>query len=194
MNSKAKILISGVGGQGVVFLTHVMVEAAMLMDIPVATSEIHGLSQRGGSVVAGLTLGPDYHGFIEISGADFLLGLEPLEAMRCTPYLHQNSIVILNQNKIIPYQVNAGKSVYPDVSLFTKTLHSQVKTCVAIGALDGITEVQRNMVVLGVASAMDDFPLKLNALEKAIVNLVDEKKQNSNIQALKFGFEYHKII
>src|ERR1022692_147005 len=100
-----KLIISGVGGQGVVFLAEILVDAAVRADIPVATSEIHGLSQRGGSVVAGITFGEDTFGFVEDGGADFLLGLEILEAQRCLNYLHTKSIAVIDDTRIMPHAV-----------------------------------------------------------------------------------------
>ena len=105
-----KILIAGVGGQGVVYLTNLLVEAALEANIHVATSEIHGLAQRGGSVTASLTFGERSYGFIEKAGADFLLGLEALEAQRCLPFLHAGSIAVIDNNRIPPYSVNAEKA------------------------------------------------------------------------------------
>ena len=104
---RKKIQIAGVGGQGVVYLTNLLVEAAMIADIPVATSEIHGLSQRGGSVTASITFGDNTYGFIEEAGADFLLGLEALEAQRCVKFLNKNSKVVIDNYRILPYSVNA---------------------------------------------------------------------------------------
>ena len=80
------------GGQGIVFLTEIIVEAAMRARINVATSEIHGLSQRGGTVTAGITLGEGTYGMVEEGGADFLLGLEMLEAQRCVNYLNKKRL------------------------------------------------------------------------------------------------------
>ena len=98
-----KLIIAGVGGQGVVYLAEVLVEAAVKAGINVATSEIHGLSQRGGLVVAGMTFGDNMYGFVEDGGADFLIGLELLEAQRCLTYLHTNSIAVIDNTKIFPH-------------------------------------------------------------------------------------------
>src|SRR3972149_11927705 len=107
-----KILIAGVGGQGIVYLTNILVEAAMLSDIPVSVSEIHGLSQRGGVVTAGIGFGKHNTGFIGKANVDFLFGLEPLETQRCISHLHKNSSVIFCDCKISPYSVNAQMADY----------------------------------------------------------------------------------
>ncbi len=103
MDGIYKILVAGVGGQGVVFITKLLVDAALAANIPVATSEIHGLSQRGGSVTAGVTLGTNTYGFLEKGGVDLLLGLEPLETRRCVSYLKKNSVVVIDENRILPF-------------------------------------------------------------------------------------------
>ena len=107
MNKNIKILIAGVGGQGIVYLSNIIVEAAMLSDIPVSVSEIHGLSQRGGIVTSGIGLGENCTGFFGTAGVDFLIGLEPLETQRCLPYLHTKSSVIFGNYRVQPYSVNA---------------------------------------------------------------------------------------
>ncbi len=122
MDKPKKMLIAGVDGQGVVYLTNIIVEAALSADMPVASSEIHGLAQRRGSVVAGITFGEDSFGFVEEAGADFMLGLEPLEAQRCFRYLNTGSRVIIDNNMIFPHSVNAAKMTYPDPKVFVDYL------------------------------------------------------------------------
>src|SRR3970040_1632627 len=103
MKQNQKILIAGVGGQGIIYLTNILVEAAMLSDIPVSVSEIHGLSQRGGIVTAGIGLGKYCTGFTGKANVDFLFGLESLETQRCISHLHKNSSVIFCDYRILPY-------------------------------------------------------------------------------------------
>src|ERR1035437_10192676 len=132
MIKNKKILIAGVGGQGIVYLSNIIVEAAMLSHIPVNVSEIHGLSQRGGVVTSGIGLGEHCTGFIGKAGVDFLIGLEPLETQRCLTYLHKNSSVIFGNHRIQPYAVNAQTAVYPDVNLFADYLEKECKEVVFI--------------------------------------------------------------
>src|SRR3990172_10454821 len=128
MNKPAiKILIAGVGGQGIVYLTNIIVEAALLSDIPVCVSEIHGLSQRGGVVTAGIGLGKHNTGFIGKANVDFLFGLEPLETQRCISHLHKNSSVVFCDYEIAPYSVNAQIADYPDTESFYEFLKSRCK-------------------------------------------------------------------
>lgn len=190
MNNKTKIQVAGVGGQGVVFLTNIIVESALLANIPVATSEIHGLSQRGGSVNASITLGENTYGFIEKAGADFLLGLELLETQRCINYLHTNSVVIADNFTITPFLVNAGTSKYPDTKEFVELLKPQIKQIIVIENSTGIKDILRNMFVLGVASKVSSFPLSAEVIRKAIANNVNENNLEATLEAFEWGRNY----
>ena len=190
MSNKTKIQVAGVGGQGVVFLTNLIVEAALIADIPVATSEIHGLSQRGGSVTARITLGENTYGFIENAGADFLLGLELLETQRCLNYLHKNSIVVADNFKITPFLVNAGTAKYPDTEAFVQLLKPQIKQVIVIENITGIKDILRNMFVLGVASKVSSFPLSAAVIRKAITKNVADYNLETTLEAFELGRNY----
>lgn len=190
MSNKTKIQVAGVGGQGVVFLTNLIVEAALIADIPVATSEIHGLSQRGGSVTASITLGENTYGFIEKGGADFLLGLELLETQRCLSYLHRNSVVVADNFKITPFLVNAGAAQYPDTAAFVQLLQPQIKQVIVIEKITGIKDILRNMFVLGVASNVSSFPLSAEVIRKAIANHATKHNLDTTLEAFDLGRNY----
>ncbi len=169
MKKACKIQIAGVGGQGVVYLTNLLVEAAMIADIPVATSEIHGLSQRGGSVNAGVTFGEGTYGFIEEAGADFLLGLEALEAQRCVNSLNSTSKVVIDNNRILPYSVNAEMAEYPDTDKFVEYLRQHISEVIFIDNMPKeVLSISRNVFVAGCASQMEGFPVSFEHLEQAI--------------------------
>src|ERR1019366_278206 len=173
MNKNKKILIAGVGGQGIVYLSNIIVESAMLSDIPVSVSEIHGLSQRGGVVTAGIGLGEHCTGFYGKAGVDLLIGLEPLETQRCLPYLHKNSSVIFGNNRIQPYSVNAQMAEYPDVDSFVNYLKDQCREVVFIEHFpETIDSVLYNIFFLGRATRMKGFPLKKEKIEEAINSTV----------------------
>lgn len=182
MTKNCKIIIAGVGGQGVVFLTELLVDAAVRAGIPVATSEIHGLSQRGGSVVAGITFGENTFGFVEDGGADFLLGLELLEAQRCLNYLHKESVVIVDNTKIFPHSVNSQKVNYPDTKSFIDYLKKNISEVIFIEEdTKNILPVMRNIIVLAKAVSHKNFPLKPKFIELAI----KENARGNTEQSLK---------
>lgn len=187
-----KILVAGVGGQGIVYLTNILAEAAMLSDIPVSVSEIHGLSQRGGIVTAGIGLGRYNTGFIGKANVDFLIGLEPLETQRCLPYLHKNSSVIFCNYKIAPYSVNAEFAKYPDVKSFAEYLKQQCKEVVfAENIPESVDSVLYNVLLLGRATGMKDFPFTEKIIEEAIENTVMDYHKGKTLAAFKMGKEYY---
>ncbi len=191
MSLNKKILIAGVGGQGIVFLTNIIVEAAMLSDIPVHVSEIHGLSRRGGIVTAGIGLGPHCTGFAGKAGIDFLIGLEPLETQRCIEYLHKNSSVIFGNHRVQPYSVNAQMSDYPDVFSFAAYLSGQCKDIVFIQEFPGnINSVMYNIFILGRATRMKDFPLTAQKIEEAIHATLKAYEKEKSLKAFHSGLEF----
>jgi len=191
MKKTCKVLIAGVGGQGVVYLTNLLVEAAMLADIPVAVSEIHGLSQRGGSVNAGITFGEHTYGFIEEAGADFLLGLEALEAQRCVTALNKDSKVVVDNNRILPYSVNAETAKYPDTALYIQYLRKYLTDVIFIEEMpDEIEFISRNLFVAGCASQLAEFPLKFEFIEEAIRSSSKDGFAGKSLRALNLGRQY----
>ncbi len=186
-----KILIAGVGGQGIVYLSNIIVEAAMLSNIPVSVSEIHGLSQRGGVVTSGIGLGEHTTGFYGTAGIDLLIGLEPLETQRCLSYLHKNSCVIFGNYRVQPYSVNAQMAEYPDINSFAKYLGEQCKEVVFIEKFpEGIDAVLFNVFLLGRATRMKDFPFEANKIEEAIINTVTAYHKEKTVKAFKLGVEF----
>lgn len=170
-----KLLIAGVGGQGIVFLTNILAEAAMLYNLPVSVSEIHGLSQRGGVVTAGIGFGKYTTGFIGMANVDFLIGLEPLETQRCLPHLHRNSSVIFGNYKIPPYAVNAEIAQYPDVNAFAAYLHARIKEVVFVKDFPNeLSSILQNIFLLGAAAQMKEFPFREDVVEEAIKNTVTD--------------------
>jgi indolepyruvate ferredoxin oxidoreductase, beta subunit len=186
-----KILIAGVGGQGIVYLTNIIVEAAILADIPVNVSEIHGLSQRGGIVTSGIGLGQHCTGFTGTANVDFLFGLEALETQRCLPFLHKNSSVIFGDHRILPYSVNAGMAGYPDVDLFAGYLVEQCREVVFIKGFPGnIAAAFYNIFLLGRATRMKDFPFTSEITEKALLNIVTEYQLEKTLHVFRQGVEF----
>ena len=191
MTETCKIMIAGVGGQGVVYLTNLLVEASMLADIPVAVSEIHGLSQRGGSVNAGITFGEYTYGFIEEAGADFLLGLEALEAQRCVNALNKKSKVVVDNNRILPYSVNAETAKYPDTGEFIQYLRKHLADVIFIENMPPeVEQISRNLFVAGCASQLEGFPIKFEHIEEAITTSSKSGYAGKSLQALALGRQY----
>lgn len=186
-----KILIAGVGGQGIVYITGILAEAGIISDIPVSVSEIHGLSQRGGIVTAGIGVGKYCTGFLADADVDFLIGLEPLEAQRCIAFLHQDSCVIMGDTQIAPYSVNAEQSKYPEIDSYASFLNDNIKKTVYVKDFPAeISTVLRNLFLLGISSAMPEFPFNPKVLEKAIERTVIEYNRERSLMAFRLGVKY----
>lgn len=193
MTGRSKILIAGVGGQGVVYLTNIIAEAAMLSDIPVSVSEIHGLSQRGGVVTSGIGLGENCTGFTGTAGVDFLIGLEPLETQRCLALLHKKSSVIFGNYRMMPYSVNAQMAEYPDVKKLTVYLKNQCEEVVFIETFPPEVEsVLYNIFLLGRAVNMKHFPLKAIKVEAAINNIVGGYYKERTLKIFNIGKQFEQ--
>ena len=112
--SVTNILIVGVGGQGIVLAGDVIGQAARLAGLEVKASEVHGMSQRGGSVVSEVRFGEQvFSPLIPPPGADFLLAFELLEGLRGLERLRPRGQAIVNRQRIIPSSVTYGGAVYP---------------------------------------------------------------------------------
>ena len=109
------IMIVGVGGQGTLLASRLLGKVAQKQGYDVKVSEIHGMSQRGGSVVTYVKMGRKvYSPVIEKGEADFLLAFEKLEALRWIDYLKKDGTVVLNDQEIDPMPVITGSTAYPE--------------------------------------------------------------------------------
>jgi indolepyruvate ferredoxin oxidoreductase beta subunit len=109
------ILLVGVGGQGILLASEILAETFMLAGFDVKKSEIHGMSQRGGSVVSHVRYGREVFSPIVPEGeGDILFGFELMETYRCLPLLKPGATVIANDLRIPPASVLMGKERYPE--------------------------------------------------------------------------------
>ena len=151
-------------------------------------SEIHGLAQRRGSVVAGVTFGDNTFGYIEKAGADYLIGLEPLEAIRCLPLLNTNSKVVVDNNPIYPHSVTVGQTTYPDIDSFITFLKTNIKQVVFNqGFDDTLNPILRNVYLLGCAVSLEDFPIPVESIETAIKATARKQYSDDSLMAFRLG-------
>lgn len=181
-------MVTGVGGQGVIYLVNLLVSAATQSDIKVSTSEIHGLSQRGGSVNAGVTFGANTFGFVDQGEADYLIGLELLEAQRCLSFLHSLSYAVIDNTRILPFSVNSEASVYPDTGELVVFLEQQIAGVLLVkDPLSEVNPLHRNLYVLGKATTLPGFPLSPPAIEKAILESTGSTQGEQSISLFRKG-------
>ena len=167
------IVLCGVGGQGILKASDIVSEAAMLVGHDVKKSEVHGMAQRGGSVISQVRFGEKiFSPVISQGSADFIVAFERLEALRYLDYLKAGGKVLVNDQAIVPLTVFSGEVEYPD---------DIVEQCRARGAevlpIDGIDIAEGlknsrvlNVVMLGMLSNFLDFSdeLWLEAIKKLI--------------------------
>ncbi len=113
-NEITNILIVGVGGQGTLLTSRIVAQIAVDMGYDVKISEVHGMAQRGGSVVTQVRYGPKvYSPIISKGDADILLAFEKVEAARWLDYLKPDGLAVINDQRIDPLPVLSGKVAYP---------------------------------------------------------------------------------
>jgi indolepyruvate ferredoxin oxidoreductase beta subunit len=183
-------VFSGVGGQGVVVLSDIYCEAAILEGFDVAKAEIHGMAQRGGSIVAYARIADKVEApLIETGRADVLVGFEILEAARALPMLKRGGDVIVNMKYIQPCA--SGSVVKPkNMNELIQILREKAKVHEVDGA--GIAEKLGNMLVvntilLGALSALSEVPVKQESFKQAIAGRLKEKYLNVNLKAFQAG-------
>jgi indolepyruvate ferredoxin oxidoreductase, beta subunit len=186
------IVFSGVGGQGIVVLSDIYCEAAMLDGFDVTKAEIHGMAQRGGSIVAFTRIGTKVESpLIETGKADVLVGFEILESARALPMLKKNGTVIVNKKYISPNCMVSGakpKKIEDLMALLrAKALVHEVDGAGIAEKLGNLLVV--NTVLLGALSALPEIPVKVESFHKAITVKLKEKYININLKAFELGRE-----
>jgi indolepyruvate ferredoxin oxidoreductase beta subunit len=182
------VLIAGVGGQGVLLTSKIIAEAALLAGLDVKQSEVHGMAQRGGSVLSQVRFGEKVFSPIVSEGeADLLIGFEPLETARYLHYLRDNGTVIYNTRPIGTIGVSIGKEEYPaDIHETIKKHAPKVHAFDATEAAVGVGEKRAvNLVLVG--AALRVLPIDATIVENAITNSVPKKLLEINQKAFAAG-------
>ena len=188
MNEVKNILLAGVGGQGILLASEVLSEVVLMAGLDVKKNEIHGMSQRGGSVVSHVRYGRKVHSSIIPEGeVDILFSFELLETCRYLPLLRRNGQVVVNDWKIAPPSVALGKQPYPENLI--ESIRARFPATTVVRGLDLALEAGNsktvNTVLLGAISGILDFEkeLWLAALRK----MVPEKLLDINMKAFELG-------
>jgi len=195
---KLDIVVAGVGGQGVVVISDIFCEAALLDGFDVAKAEIHGMAQRGGAIVAHVRIGDKVQApLIERGTADIVLGFELLETARAMSMLKPKGTVVVN-TKYMPPNTAFACSVKP---LSQEQLLGMIraKAC-AVHEIDGIgiaTQLGNllvvNTVLLGALSALPENPVQQASLKKAMAGRLKEKYVEVNLRAFQLGMASVKL-
>ncbi len=187
MNTKS-IMIVGVGGQGSLLASKLMGHVILSQGVDVKVSEVHGMSQRGGSVVTYVKYGDSVSSpVIEKGEADLIIAFEQLEAARWIPYLKNDGKLIVSTQKTDPMPVITGAAVYPEgIVDKIKTLGIDI---IAVNALEKAEALGNpkasNVVIMGVVSKLLDFDIKF--WNESIAECVPPKFLELNKKAFEAG-------
>ncbi|HII85921.1 TPA: indolepyruvate oxidoreductase subunit beta [Candidatus Bathyarchaeota archaeon] len=189
---KLDVVFSGVGGQGVVVLSDIFCEAALASGYDVAKAEVHGMAQRGGSIIAHARIGDNVQApLIERGRADVLLGFEMLETARTIHMLKQGGTVVLNAKYLPPnlsYLVDAEPLNYSKILCMIKRNTGRVHEIDAVNMAEKLGNLLVvNTILLGALSALPENPIDRKMFEEAISKRFKEKYIKVNLQAFEFG-------
>jgi len=187
---KYNLLITGVGGQGVILAGNIMGEVAMADGYDVKKTDTLGMAQRGGSVISHLRIAPEvFSPLIRQGEADILLAFEKLEAARWSHYLKPSGIAIINNQALPPLSVNLGNECYPDDKDIIGILRKQTKNFYIIDGTRRAREIGNiktlNILMLGFLSHF--IPFEDNIWEDCITKSLPSKVVELNITALNQG-------
>ena len=187
-----RLIIVAVGGQGNLLASRVLGEAALLSDIPVHMSEIHGMAQRGGVVESSIVFGDAKSSIISDGEADVLVGFEPSETLRALGRCNRNTIVITNLAPLPPFTVAIGKGEYPDIELIQRLIREKTAKLTAFDAAALARQAGNvmavNMVLLGALTQSQILPLSSEQVKTAIKTRVRKDFVEMNLNAFELGF------
>ncbi|MGD2150851.1 MAG: indolepyruvate oxidoreductase subunit beta [Desulfobacterales bacterium] len=187
-----RLIIVAVGGQGNLLASRVLGEAALLSEIPVRMSEIHGMAQRGGVVESSIVFGDARSTVISNGEADVLLGFEPSETLRALNKCNSNTVVITNLAKLPSFTVTTGKSVYPDLDVLQELIRNKTAKLIAFDAaslaIQAGNVLSVNMVLLGALIQTHTVPLSAENVKEAIIERTRKAFVESNLKAFELGF------
>lgn len=185
--SSFDVLIVGIGGQGTILASNVLGEACLIEGIPVRGVETHGMAQRGGSVESHVRIGGVHGPLIPPGGADLMIALDLMEAVRYRHYLKANGAIVVNDQTVVPTSVFTQKLPMPsrdDLVAALEGHRTAVVDAAALAAGAGNPIVQ-NVVMLGAASSY--LPLKEASVRKAVSRSVPAKTLDLNLRAFDLG-------
>jgi len=194
------IVITGVGGQGVLTAANILGWAALHAGYKVRLGEVHGMSQRFGSVISYVRFGEDVYGSMVPEGkADVMLSFEPVEALRYINYLKEGGMVVVNTKPIVPVQVSMGMASYPSLEEIRKVFEEGFKAKWIGFNAEELAEqaghvVTTNTVLIGALTQIPEFPLDAEHVREVIKITIPPKAVDINMKAFDLGIKAAKEI
>ncbi len=184
------IMIVGVGGQGTLLASRILGNAVIHEGYDVKVSEVHGMSQRGGSVVTYVRYGEKVDSpIIDKGEADIILAFERLEALRALPYLKKGGKIILNDHAISPMPVITGAASYPEgiVEALRKVADITALDATELSLSAGSAKAV-NVVLIGVLAAASE--IEKDVFLQVIRETVPPKFLELNLKAFELGYSH----
>ena len=191
------VVLTGVGGQGVLTLGMIIAEAALKQEYDVRTTELHGLAQRGGSIPVHVRFGKKMYTPLILEGeADLIISLEPLESLRSCYYgsKQHKTIFLIDNDPLVPLSVSVLGEKYPSIKEIEKNLKDFSKKVIILNASEIVkketgNEIAANIYLLGYAFSKKLIPLK----EKFILKAMEEvapKYFEANKKVFELGMKH----
>ena len=199
MIEELNIAFIGVGGTGVITAAQIIAEAALKEGYNAIQGEIHGLAQRGGSVLCEVRIGSKVYGpIIPIGRVDIIVSLEPIEVGRIAHKIKDNGKIILNTYKILPPIVSEGKAEYPNIDKIKEIINELTPNIFSINAYElakqaGFVQAM-NIAMIGALLALDDVPISKETVEEIIKTRFRKETHASNLKALELGYTTMKNL
>lgn len=189
------VIISGVGGQGVITLQNILAQSAFLQGYDIRTSELHGLSQRGGGVSSHVRFGEKIYSPLILQGeANLVFGLEPLEALRVCYYTSKENktVFVVNSQRILPLSTISLKEKYPSNKEIETVLKQFSSKVIFLDASEAVKKetgdtVTANIYMLGYATKKI-LPIKKDKILEGIKSVVPEKHFEMNKKIFEMGY------
>lgn len=191
---KLDLFFSGVGGQGVMVISDIICEAALLEGFDATKAEVHGVAQRGGSTNVFVRIGDKVVSpLFERGTADIVVGFETLETARALPMLKPNGTIVFN-NRHIPLTCPSETSTKTfTTETLVKLIHEKTPRAYEVDG-QGVANklgnpLVANIVLLGAVSALTEIPMKKATYRKVIANRLGKKWLDLNLQAFELGHD-----
>jgi len=186
---KYNILLGGVGGQGLMLLSGILGEACVDSNLKVVTSEQHGLAQRSGSISAHIRIGDAHSPLIPYGSADIIIGGIVITSSRLLHPVIETSTIVNKRSENIPYI--SLDQITDQIRTVTENIKLLDAQELAKEAGNPRTE---NIILLGLASATENFPIPKDAIIKAIRKTVPERTIEVNLKAYELGYSKYPSL
>jgi indolepyruvate ferredoxin oxidoreductase beta subunit len=189
-NGKVDFLLAGVGGQGTILASDILVEVGLAVGYDVKKSEVHGMAQRGGSVESQVRWGTKvYSPTVEKGDVDYIIGFEMLEVARWVDYLRPGATIVVNRYRIAPPSVNMGTGRYPEEEEIAAALEARAGRVVWLDATARAAELGNaalaGVTLLGFLAA--DLDMESAVWLGVIERLVPQRYVDLNREAFLIG-------